>query len=98
MRLEIIVYLYYKNSNIKIMERYTAQEEEGSIILWDNEREIGLKFQKGESLQRYNSQIVLKSWDLLKTGKALNVLEETSQALIEKAAELYPEEFREIQA
>ena len=78
------------------MDRCTTQEEGGSVILWDNEREIGLKFKKGETLQRYSSAIVLKNWELLKTGKALSTLEEASQALTEKAAELFPMEFQEL--
>jgi len=80
------------------MDRYTTQEEGGSVILWDNEREIGLKFRKGESLQRYTSEIVLKHWEELAKEEALSKLEEVSKELQEKAAELYPEEFQEIKA
>lgn len=69
-----------------------TEKQKGVITLWDDGSGIGLRFQEGESLQRYTAQVVLKD-----TEKGVEEIERVSNLLTEEAATLYPYEFAPLQ-
>jgi hypothetical protein len=70
---------------------------EGDLISIVNEDEgIGLRFKKGESLQRYTSSILVKDKDLLTTEEGCAKIIRISNEITEYAAQQYPEEFKKL--
>lgn len=88
------------------MEQYRIEEKGDQITVWyDHEHEnkgdrcpcVGLRFTKGDTLQRYTSELVLT--DLGQFYLNLNGTEwlsDLSNALTDYAATLYPFEFEPI--
>lgn len=74
-----------------------TERAQGIITLWHDESGVGIRFSEGESLQRYNSQIVLADIDKATTEKGVEEISKVSELLTEEAAALYPMEFAPLQ-
>jgi hypothetical protein len=77
------------------MKDYRIEENGDKVTVWDDGAGVGLRFTKGDTLQRYTSELVISGdWTITKDG--LDALNAVSDALTEYAAELYPMEFEPI--
>lgn len=88
------------------MDNFRIEEKDNQITVWyDHKHEnkddvspcVGLRFIKGDTLQRYTSEIILT--DLGMFYSRLNGVEwltELSNTLTDYAAERYPKEFEPI--
>lgn len=74
-----------------------ATTANGKVTLWDEESGVGLQFTEGETLQRYNSTIVLADPDKTTTEAGVEEVSRISQLLTDEAAALYPKEFAPLQ-
>lgn len=74
-----------------------ATTDNGKVTLWDEESGVGLQFTEGESLQRYNSAIVLADPDKATTEAGVEEISRISELLTDEAAALYPMEFAPLQ-
>ena len=70
------------------MKTKETTTKDGKTIIWDEESGVGLLFTKGESLQRYNSAIVMED-----PSKMDEEVSKILFLLTEEAAKLYPMEF-----
>ena len=77
------------------MKDYRIEENGDKVTVWDDGAGVGLRFTKGDTLQRYTSELVISGdWTIPKDGwDALNAV---LDALTVYAAELYPMEFAPI--
>lgn len=74
------------------MEKYRVEKNGSKVTIWNDTDGIGLQFTTGDSLQRYNSSIVIRDYSL-STEAAVKHLNEVQEQLTEYAATLYPKEF-----
>ena len=77
-------------------DRYRIEKDGDTITIWDDSEGIGLQFKEGETLQRYNSSLVLNDFSILETESGIEHVKAISRLLNEYAAELYPLEFEPI--
>jgi hypothetical protein len=75
------------------MAKYRTEKDGKQITIWNDTEGIGLRFTEGETLQKYNSQIVVA--DAHRTGTEEGVADVTqiTQDLTRYAEEQYPKEF-----
>lgn len=73
------------------MSKYRIEENGEKVTVWDDGAGVGLRFTKGDTLQRYTSELIT-------TGETSDVatLSAISNALTDYAATLYPFEFEPI--
>ncbi len=73
------------------MERYRIEQQDGKTTIWDDSEGVGLRFNTGDTLQRYTSELIT-------TGdpKDVETLNTISEALTEYAAVNFPKEFKPI--
>lgn len=76
--------------------RYKTERNGNLITIWDEKEGIGMQFKKGESLQRYVSEVVLKETSILSTEEGIAKVSKTQEELTAYAEEHYPQEFGEI--
>lgn len=77
------------------MGKYRIEENGEKVTVWDDSAGVGLRFTKGDTLQRYTSELAIRAdWTITKDG--LDALNAISDALTEYAAERYPMEFAPI--
>lgn len=88
--------LHQDTTAMDTLNRYKEIPQDGCIIIWDEAARIGLKFKKGDTLQRYTASVVLEDFGLLQKEGAMSVLEDAQRRLLEVAAERYPKEFEEL--
>lgn len=79
--------------NLPDMKTKETTTKDGKTIIWDEESGVGLLFTKGESLQRYNSAIVLGDPDKATTEEGIAEISRVENLLTEEAYKLYPYEF-----
>lgn len=73
--------------------KYGIEYNGKKLIIWHNYFGVGLSFTRGEPLQRYLIELVIKDWSILQTPELLN---EISDELIKYAEKRYPMEFQPI--
>lgn len=85
------------NADMELIEKgYTETRDGSTITLWDKSTGIGLRFQEGESMQRYVCSLVMPSPDYASTDDGVATLERVGNALRDVAAQKYLTEFAEL--
>ena len=76
---------------------YRIERDGSQVTIWNDKYGIGLRFQEGESLQRYNSAIVLINPEMAGDEAGMAIINQCQKSLTDYAAEKWPNEFKEIQ-
>lgn len=75
------------------MAKFRTETDGRQITIWNDTEGIGLRFTEGETLQKYNSQIVVADAHRTGTGEGVADVTQTMQELTKYAEEHYPKEF-----
>ena len=76
--------------------KYNIEKLDSHVVIWDDEEGIGLRFQEGDSMQRYTSEVIIKNPELLSTEDGYIRVNDVSEELRKYAETIYPKEFAPI--
>lgn len=74
---------------------YKIERNFGEITVWDEKAAVGVRFNEGETMQRYMCGIVLPPWKNLKP-KDLDRISRVSNEIIKYCQDRWPHEFEPI--
>lgn len=73
----------------------TIEKENKSIIVWNDDKNVGIKFQEGETMQLYTHEVIT-DFERLDSEEGITRLNAIVEELVVFASEKYPKEFAEI--
>lgn len=75
---------------------YRTEKDGNKITIWDDGKGVGLRFTEGETLQAYQSQVIIQNPATLATAEGVEALTRVQEEITCYATQHYPKEFAQI--